>query len=89
MDKSEIKYQTSVKKSSSNPSFDESFELSLATYQVALAKLIICVYSKKILSGRSLIGCIIFDEEHEDYLSHLREAISNDGENVVKWHTLI
>ena len=119
LEKNEIKHQTAVKKSTSNPVFDEHFELSLATYQVALSKLAICVYSKKLLSGKSLLGCILFgklffsfilqdpsyflpsyltlsisfhkfhkDEQHEDQISHLREAITNEGDNVIKWHYL-
>ena len=60
MEKNEIKHQPAVKKSTSSPVFDEHFELSLATYQVAISKLVICVYSKKLLSGKSLLGCILF-----------------------------
>lgn len=60
VEKSEVKYQTALKKSSSTPTFDESFEFSLATYQVENAKLFIYIYSKRLLSSKNLIGCIIF-----------------------------
>ncbi|CAF0839375.1 unnamed protein product [Brachionus calyciflorus] len=91
VDNNETKYQTSLKKSTSNPVFDESFEFNLAAYQVENAKLSIYIYSKKLLTSKSLIGCIIFDDQpgHNEYVSHLRSAIASEGEIVQKWHSLI
>lgn len=60
VDNTEVKYQTAVKRSSPSPTYDESFEFSLATYQVENAKLFIYIYSKRLLSSKNLIGCIIF-----------------------------
>lgn len=60
VDNEETKYQTSLKKSTLNPVYDESFEFNLAAYQVENARLIIYVYSKRLLASKNLIGCIIF-----------------------------
>lgn len=60
VDNNETKHQTSLKRSSSSPVFEESFEFSLATYQVENARLVIYIYSKRLLSSKNLIGCIIF-----------------------------
>lgn len=106
-----MKHQTAVKRSSSSPVYEESFEFSLGTYQVENAKLFIYIYSKRLFSSKNLIGCIIFGKEniaiteseyqliffllklddqpgHNEYVTHLKEAITNDGEDVKKWHYL-
>lgn len=63
VDKTEVKHQTAVKRSSSSPVYEESFEFSLGTYQVENAKLFIYIYSKRLFSSKNLIGCIIFGKE--------------------------
>ncbi|RNA43653.1 synaptotagmin-16 isoform X4 [Brachionus plicatilis] len=91
VDNVETKYQTSLKKSTLNPVYEEMFEFNLAAYQVENARLIIYVYSKRLLTSKNLIGCIIYDDQpgHDEYVSHLKSAIASDGEMVQKWHSLI
>ena len=60
LENNESKFQTSVKRSSANPVFEEVFEFNLATFQVECAKLFIYVYSKRLLSNKNLIGCILY-----------------------------
>lgn len=70
MDNVETKYQTSLKKSTLNPVYEEMFEFNLAAYQVENARLIIYVYSKRLLTSKNLIGCIIYGiQKYLFYLS--------------------
>ena len=60
IENTQVKYQTMIKKSTKNPLFDETFEFNLDTYQVESARLLVFIYSKRILISKNLIGCIIF-----------------------------
>jgi len=91
VEENETKFQTSSKKSNSSPVFNESFEFNLAPFQVEYARLSIFVFSKRMFSSKMLIGSILFDDKfsHEDYIQHLKEAITKDGEMVIKMHPLL
>ena len=69
LEKKESKYETAVKKSTSSPVFEESFEFNIATFQVENAELFIYVYSKRVLTGKNLIGFISFGKEFSIFFS--------------------
>ncbi len=69
LEKKESKYETAVKKSTSSPVFEESFEFNIATFQVENAELFIYVYSKRVLTGKNLIGFISFGKEFKIFFS--------------------
>jgi Ca2+-dependent lipid-binding protein len=91
VEEKETKFETSTKKSNTGPVYNESFEFNLAPFQVEYAKLSIFVYSKRLFSSKVLIGSILFDDKfsHEEYIQHLKEAITKDGEMVIKMHSLL
>ena len=91
VEEKETKFETSSKKSNSSPAYDESFEFNLAPFQVEYARLSIFVYSKRMFSSKVLIGSILFDDKfsNERYIQHLKEAITKEGEMVIKTHSLL
>lgn len=87
----EVEYETKLVKSSPNPSFNQSFEFNIPSYELESYSLNINVFSKRLLTRPNLIGCIIFDcqSKHNQFVEHLYEAVSSDGEEIIKYHSLI
>lgn len=91
LNKVETEHQTGVIKSCSNPNYNETFEFNIPSYDLESYSLYINVYSKRILSKSNLIGCVVFDNQpkHNQYVEHLYEAVSSDGELITRCHPLI
>lgn len=60
LDNNELQWETTVKKSTRDPIFNEDFKFKIDTYHLKNARLLVFVYSAKILSRRNLLGCIMF-----------------------------
>ena len=55
--------ETTVKKATRDPIFNEDFKFKIDSYHLKSARLLIFVYSARILSRRNLLGCIMFGKK--------------------------
>jgi hypothetical protein len=53
-------YETTVRKATKDPLFNEEFKFNIETCQLNSARLLVFVYSTKLFIKNNLIGCIMF-----------------------------
>lgn len=85
--------KSSVRRSSPNPLFKETFMFQVALFQLPEISLMVSVYNKKSMKikKKQMIGWFSmgFNSSGDEEKGHWDDMITSEGEQVARWHTLL